>query len=53
MYNRKIIRNMFKSAQGNNRIQRAWRRFQVKKYGRKKWESIYICCNSGKKPDLN
>ena len=52
MYKRKIIRNMFKRVQGNNKIQRAWRRFQVKKYGKKEWILMYISCNSGKKPDL-
>ena len=52
MYNRKIIRNMFKRVQGNNKIQGAWRRFQVKKYGKKVWRLMYQCCNSGKNPDL-
>lgn len=29
---RKIIRNILKRQQGNNKIQRAWRKFQDKRY---------------------
>ena len=51
MYNRKIIRNMFKNAQGNNRISRIWRNYQIKKYGIRIWSLIYKYCNNGKKPN--
>lgn len=33
VYNRKTARNMLKRAQGNNRINSAWKLFQIKKFG--------------------
>jgi len=35
VYNRKISRNRLKRAHGNNKIQKAWRRAQVKLYSLK------------------
>lgn len=33
VYNRKVARNKLKRANGSNRIQKAWRRSQIKKCG--------------------
>lgn len=38
---RKIARNMAKKSQGNNRIRRKWREFQIKRYGIKEWCKMY------------
>lgn len=33
VYNRKVARNKLRRAYGSNRIQRAWRKYQIKKCG--------------------
>ena len=38
---RKINRNKLKHAQGNNKIRRNWREFQISKYGITRWCKIY------------
>ncbi len=38
---RKINRNKLKHAQGNNKIRRNWREFQISKYGIKRWCKMY------------
>ena len=38
---RKINRNKLKNAQGNNKIRRNWREFQISKYRIKKWCKMY------------
>ena len=38
---RKIERNFLKKYQGNNRIRKAWRDFQIKKYGLKQYVDMF------------
>lgn len=38
---RKIQRNFLKKVQGNNKINKAWRDFQVKKYGLQQYIDMY------------
>ena len=40
--NRKIARNRLKNAADSNRIQKAWRRAQIKLYGFKKYIAIRL-----------
>lgn len=40
-FERKVNRNKLKKAQGNNKIQKAWRYYQIKKYGIGKWCKMY------------
>lgn len=37
VYNRKFARNMLKKRIGSNRIQKAWKDYQIKKYGLKEY----------------
>ncbi len=47
---RKILRNIFKSQLGTNKIRRAFRRFQVKRYG---GEHGYWSMRSSKKKKMS
>jgi len=40
--NRKISRNRLKRAQGNNKIQKAWRKAQIKLYGFKGYIALRV-----------
>lgn len=40
-FERKVNRNKLKKAQQNNKIQQAWRYYQIKKYGIKKWCDMF------------
>lgn len=40
-FERKVNRNKLKKAQENNKIQKAWRYYQIEKYGAKKWCNLY------------
>lgn len=42
VYNRKIARNRLKKAYGNNKITKAWKSIQIKKYGLKKYIAIRL-----------
>jgi len=46
---RKIARNMAKKSQGNNRIRRKWRKFQIERYGISYWCRMYNRCNCNTK----
>lgn len=46
---RKIARNMAKKSQGNNRIRRKWRKFQIERYGASEWCRNYNKCNCNNK----
>ena len=36
---------MFKKSQGNNKIRRIWRKFQIKRFGVKRWCQMFNRCN--------
>lgn len=45
---RKIARNALKKVNGNNKIRRSWREYQIENYGVSKWCRMYnkSCCNN-------
>lgn len=42
---RKIKRNMLKNKLGTNKIQKAWRKIQIKKLGELAWLKLYKATN--------
>lgn len=46
---RQFARNQLKQKQGNNKIQRAWERAQIKKFGFKLWWEMRVNCDSKKR----
>jgi hypothetical protein len=45
---RTILRNNLKNYLGTNKIQTAWRRLQIKRYGFKRWLHRYHICGGEK-----
>ena len=41
---RKILRNIMKRKQKTNKIAKAWRRQQIKKYGPVEWHRMFVRC---------